>query len=57
MRGETFVVRDRVYEIRVMPQEDQLSTLVTVNLDGRFEWSIEGSSSPSVVPYNPAWTP
>ncbi|MFT3876847.1 MAG: hypothetical protein QM708_10565 [Propioniciclava sp.] len=40
MTDETFVFRDRVYEVRVSPAEDLRTAVVTVTLDGRFEWSL-----------------
>jgi len=40
MTNETFVLRDRVYEVRVAPVDDLRTAVVTVTLDGRFEWSL-----------------
>lgn len=38
--GNVFVLGDRVYDIRVTPADDHRTALVTVALDGRFEWSL-----------------
>jgi hypothetical protein len=40
MTDETFVISDRVYDVRVSPAEDLRTAVVTVTLDGRFEWSL-----------------
>ena len=40
MTHETFVLSDRVYDIRVTPVDDLRTALVTVTLDGRLEWSL-----------------
>ncbi|GAB3700257.1 hypothetical protein [Mariniluteicoccus flavus] len=40
MTGETFILSDRVYDVRVSPADDLRAAAVTVTLDGRFEWSL-----------------
>lgn len=40
MNAETFILRDRVYDVRVSPDDDLRTAVVTVTLDGRYEWSL-----------------
>lgn len=40
LRSETFVVGNRIYSIRIARTEDLRTAVMTVALDGRFEWSL-----------------
>lgn len=40
MTAETFILGDRVYDMRVSPADDLRTAVVTVTLDGRYEWSL-----------------
>lgn len=40
MTEQTFVLSDRVYGVLVSPSDDHRTAVVTVTLNGRFEWSL-----------------